>query len=56
MKVITILASDGVEPSEVHIGDMNPREAAMICFEAYEALASEVSDMTVDRTVADWQP
>jgi hypothetical protein len=51
--MITIIISDGPEPSEVHVGRVNMREAAMACYEAYEALASGTSDMQVNVTIPD---
>jgi len=48
LKIITIVISDGSEPSRVNAAGMNKREAAMACYEAYEILWESVSDMTLD--------
>lgn len=48
LKIITIIISDGPEPSRVNADGINRREAAMACWEAFEALAEAAADMTLD--------
>lgn len=57
LKVITIMVNeDEAEPPTVYIGSMNKSEAALVCWQAFEAIVAEIPVMVVDTTSADMAP